>query len=119
MTEQEILMERGDNLAAQCVLARVPDNHLGTVLAHLKRHRDPKATAKMLDELVKSPFARRFGKTGEQLEGLRRHVGSSLRQARDWQEAAQIVGWAKRLMAVRKLERRPERPSRPHDRRRR
>lgn len=116
MTEQEILMERGDNLAAQCVLAQVPDNHLGTVLAHLKRHRDPKATARMLDELVKSPFARRFGKTGEQLEGLRLHVGSSLRQARDWQEAAQVVGWAKRLMAVRQLEKLRQKPSRSHDR---
>lgn len=111
MTEQEILMQRGDNLARQCALGGVLPNHLGTVLAHLKRHRDPKATAEMLDELARSRFASRTKSTRGQFEGLRQHVVPALRQAKTWQQAAQVVGWAQRLMAVHKMKA-PRKPQR-------
>ncbi len=96
----DLLMQRAETLARQCAMAGVLENQLGNVLAHLKRHRDVAATRRLLDHLVRSPFAFRSKSTRRQFEALARHVKPALGTARGWQEAAQIVGWAKRLSAV-------------------
>ncbi len=93
------LMRRADTLARQCAGAGVLENQLGNVLAHLKRHRSPAATRRLLETLKTSPFATRTKSTRRQFEALARYVSPAL-GSRDWQQAAQIVGWAKRLSAV-------------------
>ncbi len=97
---EEDLMRRGDVLARNCAGAGVPENQLGFVLAHLKRHREPKATRKLLAALPRSPFASRTRSTRQQLENLERSVKAALSHVSDWQQAAVIVGWAKRLWPV-------------------
>ena len=109
MTHEEALMERGNQLARACAIARIRSNQLGSVLAHLKRHRDPKGTAQMLEALARSEFARRTRSSQEQFEGLRDQVGPALQRTRSWQDAALIVGWAQRLMGVHEMERRGSR----------
>lgn len=95
--DDEKIMERGDALARRCALDGVPENHLGMVLAHLKRHRRPEATRELLAALPTSAFARRTRATRTQLEALGRHVKAALSQVSNWDDAARIVGWAKRL----------------------
>ncbi len=97
---EEDLMKRGDSLAQRCAGDKVPENQLGMVLAHLKRHRRPEATHKLLAGLPVSPFGRRTGSTRGQFEALQRHVKAALSGVSRWEEAAVIVGWAKRLWPV-------------------
>lgn len=96
----EDLMNRGDHLARLCAMDGVLENQLGLVLAHLKRHRQPAATRALLAALPRSPFAARANQTRHQLEALDRHVGASLGSTTSWEDAAVIVGWAKRLWSV-------------------
>ena len=98
--QEEDLMKRGDSLAQRCAMDQVPENQLGMVLAHLKRHRSPEETKELLSGLPRSPFGRRTRSTREQLEALDRHVKSALGGVSSWNEAAVIVGWAKRLWPV-------------------
>lgn len=98
--QEEDLMKRGDSLAQRCAVDQVPENQLGMVLAHLKRHRRPAATQELLAGLPQSPFGRRTGSTRGQFEALQRHVKAALSGVSSWQEAAVIVGWAKRLCSV-------------------
>lgn len=98
--QDEDLMKRGDSLAQRCAVDQVPENQLGMVLAHLKRHRRPEATKKLLASLPASPFGRRTGSTRSQFEALQRHVKAALGGVSSWEEAAVIVGWAKRLWSV-------------------
>ncbi len=99
MTDEEQI-RRGDTLARQCASAGVLENQLGLVLAHLKRHRDVRATGRLLESLRGSPFAGRTRSTRLQFEALEKHVRPALASATGWEEAAGIVGWAKRLSAV-------------------
>jgi hypothetical protein len=97
---EEDLMRRGDHLAQRCAMDKVPENQLGMVLAHLKRHRRPEATRQLLEELKRSPFAFRNKGTRLQFENLERHVKAALSHVSDGHEAAVIVGWGKRLWPV-------------------
>ena len=85
-------------LAERCAGDRVPDNLLAMVLAHLRRHRDVQATLRLLAALPQSPFARRTGSTPHQMKSLRQHTDKALARVSDWEEAAWIVGWARRLV---------------------
>jgi hypothetical protein len=96
MTEEE-LMQRGQELAKSCADAQVPDNQLALVLAHLTRHHNLEGTLLMVERLPKSPFGKRSKRTREQLEKLEIHVNRALREISGWHEAAQVVGWGKRL----------------------
>lgn len=95
---QEYLMERARVLAVACQRDRVRDNKLSQVLVHLKRHRSVVATCRLLEELPRSPFATRSKSTREEWENLQRHVGTELMSISDWQGAAEMVGWARRLL---------------------
>jgi len=97
---EEDLMQRGDALAQRCSMDGVLENQLAMVLAHLKRHRRPKATQELLRALPASPFGQRTQKTRKQFEALERHVKSAFVRVTSWQDAARIVGWAKRLCPV-------------------
>lgn len=97
---EEDLMKRGDSLAQRCAMDGVLENQLALVLAHLKRHRRPEATHQLLAALPTSPFAQRTRSTRGQLESLGRHVKTALGRVSSWEEAAVIVGWAKRLWPV-------------------
>ncbi len=99
MTDEE-LMQRGEALARQCMGAGVLENQLAVVLAHLKRHQDPRATRRLLSELNRSPFAVRTKSSRRQYEALEKHVGAALGRTSDWNEAANVVGWAKRLAPI-------------------
>jgi hypothetical protein len=94
---QEELMKQGSMLAEQCAQARVLENQLATVLAHLKRHQSTGKTIELLKTLLTSPFARRTRSTANQLHALERLVRPVLTRNRDWQDAATVIGWAKRL----------------------
>lgn len=94
-TQEETLMTQGEALARQC--GNVNENQLGMVLAHLRRHKDPAATERLLEKLLTSPFARRTQSTRRQMEDLHHEVGRVLRKHKNWHDAAQVVGWAKRL----------------------
>ncbi len=99
-SEEEILVERGDKLARACAKAGVRENDLAMLLAHLRRHRNPKGSLKLLASLERSTFAGRNKGTRKQMEALHQHGRPVLNRARNWQEAATVVGWAKRLMVV-------------------
>lgn len=92
--DDEKITERGNALAQRYAQDNVPENHLGMVLAHLKRHRRPEATRELLAALPTSAFARRTRGTRTQLEALGRHVKAALSQVSSWDDAARIVGWA-------------------------
>ena len=96
-TTEERLMQKGHELAQNCVMAGVLENQLALVLAHLKRHRNPQDTLELVSRLPKSPFGTRSGKTRTQFEKLELNVKRALGGLSDWQEAAQVVGWGKRL----------------------
>lgn len=95
---QEYLLERARVLAVACHRSRVRDHQLGQVLVHLKRHQSVAATRRLLDELPRSPWALRSKQSRMQLEAVQRHVGGELARISDWQGAAEMVGWAKRLL---------------------
>lgn len=103
---QDYILERARELASACGRAGIRDYQLGQVLTHLKRHRSVNATRKLLEELRKSPFATRTKSSREQFEALERHVGGELIRISDWQGAAEMVGWAKRLLRYHEQEHR-------------
>ncbi len=94
---EEDLMKKGALLAEQSARAGVLENQLAMVLAHLKRGQDLSQTLGLLSSLPDSPFARRTKSTSRQFGELDRLVRSALTRWRSWQEAATVVGWAKRL----------------------
>jgi hypothetical protein len=94
----EQILSRADTLARQTAAARVPDEQLSVVLSHLKRHRDVAATLTLLGELRQSPFAHRTRSTPAQLTNLDKTVRSALAGLTAWEDAAAILGWARRLV---------------------
>ncbi len=98
MLNIDAILGKADTLARRCAGSHVPDNLLAMVLSHLRRHRDVKATISLLTALPLSPFGQRTGSTRRQLTGLKEHVGGALSGASGWEEAAWIVGWARRLI---------------------
>jgi hypothetical protein len=93
------VLSAADTLARRAAADGVLDNQLALVLAHLKRHRDVAGTLSLLAELETSPFAKRSQQTQRQFAALGRHVRESLHSVSGWQDAAAIVGWARRLAA--------------------
>ena len=93
----EVVLEKAESLAGSCVRAGVRDNQLSQILTHLKRRRDLGSTRRLVKELPGSAFGKRNRGTQKQFEALRDHVGEVLRWANNWQDAARVVGWAKRL----------------------
>jgi hypothetical protein len=98
-SRDEELMKQAVSLAQQCVSADVLENQLAMVLAHLRRQKDLRATAELLRALPASPFAARTKSSRKQIDGLAEHVGRALARVNSWEEAATVVGWAKRLSA--------------------
>lgn len=94
---EEKRLQKAAELASLTGGAGVPSNQLAMVLSHLKRHRDLGATLALLAELPRSPFAARSGRTRGQFRDLEEHCRKVLAGLTDWQDAAWIVGWAKRL----------------------
>jgi len=93
------LLTQGISLANQCVQSKVLENQLAMVVAHLLRHKCIAETRALLQRLPTSSFGRRTKSTRPQLEQLAKHVGSAFGRLSDWEEAATVVGWAKRLVA--------------------
>jgi len=94
---EEDLMTRGDAMARRCAMDGVLENQLAMVLAHLNRHRNPQATRELVRAMPRSVFATRSGRARGQYEALERHVSPELGRVKTWEEAAVVVGWAKRL----------------------
>lgn len=92
------ILPKAQILAGHCANDGVPDNLLAMVLAHLGRHRDVSATLSLLSALPTSPFGQRTRSTFRQMTGLQRHVSAALSGEKSWEEAAWIVGWARRLV---------------------
>lgn len=103
MRTPDQLLTAAHTLASAAATAGVLDNQLAFVLTHLKRHRDVKCTHSLLEQLVTSPFADRSAQAKSQLSQLQLHVRTSLRNVTDWEEAAAIVGWARRLVPFYRL----------------
>jgi hypothetical protein len=93
------LLTQGTALANRCVQSKVLENQLAMVVAHLRRHRSIAQTRALLKHLPKSSFGDRTNSTRPQLEQLSKHVGYAFGRLSDWEEAATVVGWAKRLVA--------------------
>lgn len=93
----EMVLEKARILAGACARTGVRDNQLGQVLTHLKRGRDLASTRRLVDALAVSTFATRTKSTRFQLQAIRDHVGEVLRWANNWEDAARVIGWAKRL----------------------
>jgi hypothetical protein len=98
MLTTDQLMSRAQTLARQAGGAGVQDNQLSFVLVHLKRHRDIKATLVLLKELKSSSFAYRSRSTPGQFRALEESVRPALQGVSTWEDAAGIVGWARRLL---------------------
>lgn len=94
----EHILSRADALAQQTAGAGVPDAQLSLVLSHLKRHRDVAATLELLKELKRSPFAFRNRGTPAQYSSLDESVRFALKGMTAWEDAAAILGWARRLV---------------------
>lgn len=94
---QEQRLARAETLARKAAGAEVREHQLALALVHLKRHRDVRATLDLLKELKHSPFAGRSNRSRKQLTGLEEHVRQAI-QGLAWDEAAEIVGWARRLV---------------------
>jgi hypothetical protein len=99
MLNEEELISQAENLARSAA-SDVQANHLATLLAHLKMHRNPKATRNLLSSLQRSPFVTRTQSTRNQFEALERHAGPVLDRASSWEDAAYVLGWARRLLAA-------------------
>ena len=98
MLKIDDILKKANVLASRCAGDHVPDNLLSMVLAHLRRHHEVGATLKLLQALPSSPFGSRTGATRHQLTSLKQHVGDAISPSKpDWEEAAWIVGWARRL----------------------
>jgi hypothetical protein len=93
----EQILSKADILARQTASARVPDEQLSIVLNNLKRHHDVAATLTLLGELRRSSFGHRTRSTPSQLASLHDSVRFALQGLSDWQDAASIIGWARRL----------------------
>ncbi|HEX3556915.1 MAG TPA: hypothetical protein VIA62_27130 [Thermoanaerobaculia bacterium] len=98
MLTTDQMMSRAEALARQAAGAGVHDDQLSLVLVHLKRHRDIAATLALLVELKRSSFAYRSRSTLEQLKALEESVRPALQGVSAWEDAAGIVGWARRLV---------------------
>jgi hypothetical protein len=98
MLTTDQVLSRAETLARQAGGAGVHDDQLSIVLVHLKRHHDIAATLTLLIELKKSPFAHRSRSTPEQFRALEASVRPALLGVSDWEDAAGIVGWARRLV---------------------
>jgi hypothetical protein len=98
MLTPEQRMSRADTLARQAGSAGARADQLSLVLVHLKRHQDVAATLALLTELHSSPFAHRSRSTPAQLRALEGSVRLALQRITDWNEAAFIIGWARRLV---------------------
>jgi len=96
LTTEQVLM-RAETLAQLAAAAGVTDEQLALVLVHLKRHRDVGGTLTLLKELKRSPFSRRSRQTPRQLAALEESVRGALKGLSSWEEAAGIIGWARRL----------------------
>jgi hypothetical protein len=94
---EDLQLQGGAELARRCVQSGVLENQLSMIVAHLRRHKSLDETLKLVRALPGSVFAMRTNRTRTQLTGLSEHVGRALERASDWQEAARIVGWARRL----------------------
>jgi len=99
MLTTEQIMSRAETLARQTAGAGVHDDQLSLVLVHLKRHHDIAATLALLVELKKSPFAHRSRSTPWQIKALEESVRPALQGVASWEDAAGIIGWARRLFA--------------------
>lgn len=93
------ILSRANTLARQVAAARVPDAQLSMALVHLKRHRDVAASLALLAELRRSSFALRTGATRAQFQALEENVRLAIRDLSGWEEAAAILGWARRLVS--------------------
>jgi hypothetical protein len=98
MLTTDQILSRAETLARQAGGAGVHDDQLSLVLVHLKRHHDIAATLTLLVELKKSTFAYRSRSTLEQLKALEASVRPVLQGVAAWEDAAGIVGWARRLV---------------------
>jgi hypothetical protein len=108
LTDDQIL-SRADQLASHAAMAGVHEDQLAIAFAHLKRHQDVTATLRLLADLMKSSFARRSRQTPAQFRAMELHVRTALQNVRSWQDAASIVGWARRLVKYHQSkERRPQ-----------
>ena len=92
------ILSRANALATQVAAGRVPDEQLSMALVHLKRHHDVAATLTLIAELRSSSFARRSRSTAEQLRILDESVRRALRDLTSWEDAAMVLGWARRLV---------------------
>ncbi|MDX1997780.1 MAG: hypothetical protein SF066_08660 [Thermoanaerobaculia bacterium] len=97
MTDDQVLA-RAEGLARRLSQKGVRDNQLNLALTHLKRGRDLAATLKLLATLPGTPMAQRANKTQDQLRDMQRLVSEEVKTVRTWQDAAAILGWARRLM---------------------
>ncbi|HEX4965537.1 MAG TPA: hypothetical protein VF173_32305 [Thermoanaerobaculia bacterium] len=98
MPSEDQILSRAETLARKAAAAGVHDDQLSLVLVHLKRHRDVAATLALLAELKRSPFAHRSRQTPRQLQALEESVRLALQGVDAWDDAAGIVGWARRLV---------------------
>jgi hypothetical protein len=92
------MLSRANALANQIAAARVPEEQLAMALVHVRRHRDVAATLILLGELRQSSFARRSRSTSEQLRNLEESVRRALLGLNAWEDAAMVLGWARRLV---------------------
>ena len=104
------ILSRAETLARQAAGAGVHDDQLSLVLVHLKRHRDVAATLALLGELRRSSFAHRSRSTPGQLKALEESVRLALQGISAWEDAAGIVGWARRLVTYYQPSRSQTRP---------
>jgi len=98
MMKVDEILPKARVLAEHCAGDGVPDNLLAMVLSHLRRHRDVPATLRLLSALPQSPFGQRTRSTFRQMTGLKRHATAAISGISSWEEAAWIVGWARRLV---------------------
>lgn len=82
---EEIVLEKAHTLAG------------ARVLTHLERHQDVKTPRNWLEALTRSAFVARTDSSPWQYKALNEHLGVVLSWTNDWQDAARVVGWARRL----------------------
>ncbi len=113
MDEREVL-RRASALADQAAQANVLDNQLGQMLTHLKRHNSVESMLSLVKKLPASSFGQRSGQTPRQLSALARLLPQSLAHVSRWEDAAAILGWARRLVRASRQERDDRRPGGHH-----
>jgi len=110
MLSDDQILSKAEALARQAAAAGVREEQLSLALVHLKRHRDVGATLAMLGELKTSPFARRTRQTEAQIKAVDASLRLALQGASAWEDAARVVGWARRLLTFYKPARTYGRP---------